>query len=172
MSKRQAGTATAAAPASQPADDVAARLAASETRANELERLVGEMQRQMQQLRGDQDGSRRVAPDDPIVHHESPGLDVERKKFGKYHGLDPWDTATLLVSQPGSGRVYDAREMPQSRPGFVVGEDGREFEIGPNVVAVADTAGKLFEPGFTPAGQGDEKSRGPDGKARTALVSV
>lgn len=88
-------------------------------------------------------------PDDPTVESISPGRDVERKKFGKYHGLDPWDDGALMVSEPGTGVVFDVRELPQTRPGYVQSPlTGREFAIGPNVVAQAGKGGALHEPGF------------------------
>lgn len=75
---------------------------------------------------------------------------AERKTFGKYHGLDPWDDPALFVSEPGTGIVFDVRELAQVRPGVVRSPvTGRDFEIAPNVVARAHpSTGALSEPAF------------------------
>src|ERR1051325_6237132 len=97
------------------------------------------------------------APDDPTVEHISPGLDEERKRFGKYHGLDPWDDPALFVSEPGTGLVYDVRELPQTRPGYVQSPvTGKEFAIAPNVVAQAGKGGALREPAFDKEGKAQD----------------
>lgn len=90
------------------------------------------------------------------TEHVAPegGRDAERSQFGKYHGLDPWDDPALMVSEPGVGLVFDVRELPQPRPGWVTSPvTGREFEIGPNVVAQAGKGGALIEPGFDKNGR-------------------
>ncbi|HEY6141586.1 MAG TPA: hypothetical protein VI670_27825 [Thermoanaerobaculia bacterium] len=99
----------------------------------------------------------RREPDDPTVEHISPGLDEERKRFGKYHGLDPWDDPALFVSEPGTGLVYDVRELPQTRPGYVQSPvTGKEFAIAPNVVAQAGKGGALREPAFDKEGKAQD----------------